>query len=97
MRTLIIRLLLGLAVLAGPAAPVLADEMLIVRSGRDFEESMTALQGAIAARGKSPSPLSAEAGDSVQFGADLIKPVGDYEVPNAFRGSITGASLHHAN
>ncbi len=45
------RCLLLLAALAGLHAPVRADEMLIVRSGSDFEESMTVLQGAIAARG----------------------------------------------
>ena len=45
------RCLLLVAALAGLQAPVVADEMLIVRSGRDFEDTMTALQGAIAARG----------------------------------------------
>jgi len=40
--------LLALAVLA-PAAH--ADQMLIVRSGQDFEEAMLTLQGAIAAQG----------------------------------------------
>lgn len=45
------RCLLTLAAVAGLHMPVWADEMLIVRSGRDFEETMSALQGAIAARG----------------------------------------------
>ena len=45
------RCLLILAALVGLQTPVLADEMLIVRSARDFEETMTALQAAIAARG----------------------------------------------
>ena len=27
-------------------------------------------------------------GDSLEVGADLIKPVGDYEVPNRFQGVI---------
>lgn len=45
------RCLCLLAALAALPAPALADEMLIVRSGRDFEESMAALQSAITARG----------------------------------------------
>lgn len=45
------RCLLTLAAAAGLHTPVWADEMLIARSARDFEETMTALQGAIAARG----------------------------------------------
>ena len=45
------RCLLILAALAGLHMPVRAQEMLIARSARDFEETMTALQGAIAARG----------------------------------------------
>jgi uncharacterized protein (DUF302 family) len=45
------RLLLLWAALAATPVPTLADEMLIVRSGRDFEETMVTLQTAIAARG----------------------------------------------
>ena len=45
------RLLLLLAALVATPVPTLADEMLIVRSGRDFEETMASLQTAIAARG----------------------------------------------
>ena len=45
------RCLLILAASAGLHMPAWADEMLIVRSARDFEETMTALQAAIAARG----------------------------------------------
>jgi len=46
--TLLLMLMAALAVLLAPAQ---ADEMLIVRSGRDFEEAMVTLQGAIASRG----------------------------------------------
>lgn len=45
------RLSLCMAALAGLPAATLADEMLFVRSGRDFEDTMTTLQGAITARG----------------------------------------------
>ena len=51
--------------------------------------------GELVARGKSPGKLTVQPGDSVQIGADLIKPVGDYEVPNVFRGSISELSLNH--
>ena len=47
------------------------------------------------ARGKAPGPLDAEPGDSVQIGADLRKPVGDYQVPNRFRGLISDVFLRH--
>ena len=40
--------------------------------------------------------MTAQPGDSVQIGADLIKPVGDYDVPNAFRGTISNLSLSFA-
>ena len=50
MKTLL-QLLFCIAALGMGAGPTLADEMLIVRSDRDFEDTMTSLQGAIAARG----------------------------------------------
>ncbi len=40
------------------------------------------------ARGQSNAPLSQSPGDSLQIGADLIQPVGAYDVPNCFRGTI---------
>ena len=51
----------------------------------------------IVARGKSAGTLGGEPGDSVQVGADLIKAVGDYEVPNAFRGEISDLKIGHGN
>lgn len=51
--------------------------------------------GKLVARGKSPGVMRTEPGDSLQIGADLIKPVGDYEVPNAFEGTIFSLSLFH--
>lgn len=45
------RLLLLLAASVSLPPGALADEMLMVRSGSDFEETMSTLQGAIAARG----------------------------------------------
>ena len=50
MKTLL-QWLLCIAALGLGTGPTLADEMLIARSGRDFEDTMTSLQGAIAARG----------------------------------------------
>jgi len=47
------------------------------------------------ARGKAPGLLNAEPGDSLQIGADRVKPVGDYTEQNAFRGSISGLYLKH--
>ena len=41
------------------------------------------------ARGKSPTTLTAQPGDSLQVGADLIKPVGTYAGNNPFRGVIS--------
>ena len=50
MKTLL-QWLLCLAALGLGGGPTRADVMLIVRSGRDFEDTMASLQGAIAARG----------------------------------------------
>jgi len=53
------------------------------------------VDGELVARAEAPSGIVANPGDSVQIGADLIKPVGDYEVPNAFHGTIENLSLFH--
>ncbi|HOD82511.1 MAG: Arylsulfatase precursor [Planctomycetes bacterium ADurb.Bin126] len=37
---------------------------------------------------KAAGPLAANPGDSLQIGSDLVQPVGEYEVPNRFRGTI---------
>jgi len=50
----------------------------------------------LVAKGRAPDALQAEPGDSVQIGADLIKPVGDYETDNPFHGSISDLFLKHA-
>jgi arylsulfatase A-like enzyme len=47
------------------------------------------------AKGKSPSCLKQQPGDSVQIGADLIKPVGDYKTENIYQGTITDLTLFH--
>ena len=46
------------------------------------------VEDAIVAKGRSPGPLVAEPGDSLQIGADTISPVGPYEVNNHFGGVI---------
>lgn len=46
-----LRRLLLLAAIAWLPSAALADEMMIVRSGRDFEDTMSTLQNAITARG----------------------------------------------
>lgn len=38
-----------------------------------------------------------EPGDSIQIGADMTKPVGDYEVPNQFRGRIWELKVEYGN
>jgi arylsulfatase A-like enzyme len=50
----------------------------------------------LVAKGKAPSCLKKEPGDSVQIGADLIKPVGDYETNNPFQGSISNLTVQHS-
>ena len=40
-----------------------------------------------------PQGLDAEPGDSLQVGADRIKPVGEYDSPNYFRGTIRGLTV----
>ena len=47
------------------------------------------VDGRTAASGKAAGPLDVDPGDSVQIGADRVKPVGDYEVPNPYRGEIS--------
>jgi len=46
-----LRLLACLVFAGGCALPAAADELLIVRSGQNFEEAMSTLQAAIAGRG----------------------------------------------
>lgn len=53
------------------------------------------VDGRLVAKGRTPNVLQDEPGDSIQIGADLIKPVGDYEDENPFRGSISGLFLKH--
>ena len=55
------------------------------------------VDGKPVSRGKAPGFLSAQPGDSVQIGSDLIQPVGDYSAKNAFRGTISGVSLNYAH
>ena len=38
-----------------------------------------------------------EPGDSIQIGADLIQPVGDYKTPNHFSGNIEGLTFKYPN
>ena len=50
----------------------------------------------LVAKGQSPGHLKVQPGDSLQIGGDLVKPVGAYDVPNAFTGTITDLSIQHA-
>lgn len=50
----------------------------------------------LVAKGTAAGVIASEPGDSVQIGADLIKPVGDYEVPFAFQGTIHELHLKYA-
>lgn len=49
----------------------------------------------LVAKGKAPSCLQQEPGDSMQIGADLIKPVGDYKTENRFQGTISDLHLRY--
>ena len=51
------------------------------------------VDGKLVATGKASGLLAGNPGDSLQIGADLIKPVGDYTVPNAFAGAIQDVRL----
>ena len=42
----------------------------------------------LVAEARAPGLLATDPGDSIEIGADLIKPVGPYKVPNAFAGLI---------
>lgn len=45
-----------------------------------------------------PKPgFPTEPGDSIQIGADMVKPVGDYETPNHFRGRIWDLKVEYGN
>ena len=41
--------------------------------------------------------LHHEPGDSIQIGADLIQPVGDYDTPNYFSGTIENLTFKYPN
>ncbi|MGF1581240.1 MAG: sulfatase-like hydrolase/transferase [Gemmataceae bacterium] len=51
------------------------------------------VDGKIAAKGISKGLLRANPGDTLHVGADLIKPVGEYRVPNHYRGAISNLRL----
>lgn len=44
-----------------------------------------------------PGVLRHEPGDSIQIGADLIQPVGNYSTPNHFAGSIENLTFRYPN
>jgi len=46
------------------------------------------LDGREVGRAKGTGPFPSNPGDSMEIGADLIQPVGDYQSPNSFRGVI---------
>ncbi len=60
-------------------------------------EMLLKVDGKLVSRGKAPGFLTAQPGDSVQIGSDLIQPVGDYSAGNAFRGTISAVSLNFAH
>ncbi|MFT5465122.1 MAG: arylsulfatase A-like enzyme [Verrucomicrobiales bacterium] len=49
--------------------------------------------GKIVVKGKAASLISNQPGDSLQIGADLIQPAGEYETPNRFRGVVSDFRL----
>ena len=55
------------------------------------------VDGTIVAEGKAPGALESNPGDSVQIGADHIKAVGDYRVPNTFTGVLSEVRIEISN
>ena len=49
--------------------------------------------GKLAGSGKARGLLASDPGDTLQIGADTVRPAGDYEVPNAFAGLIDEVRL----
>lgn len=75
------------SVVTGPD-PLVSGERSRVEAKLDKNGTMTLrLNGTEIATGKSKL-LSATPGDSIEIGSDLVQPVGDYKVPNAFGGII---------
>ncbi len=54
------------------------------------------IDGRLVAQGSAAGPLRQMPGDTMQVGADLVKPVGDYQPPHPFRGVITGLTGFYA-
>lgn len=48
-------------------------------------------------RETSPGSLKVQPGDSMQIGADLTQPVGNYQSPNAFSGTISDFKISYGN
>ncbi|MDP6507338.1 MAG: hypothetical protein QF886_27160, partial [Planctomycetota bacterium] len=73
--------------------PLSGDASTIAANlGHDGKMQLS-INGKPAATGKAASSLRADPGDSLQVGADLIKPVGDYEAGNFFEGKILELKL----
>ena len=52
-----------------------------------------AVDGRVVAQAQAPGLFKSEPGDSIQIGADTVKPVGEYQSPNYFTGVIDKLSL----
>ena len=54
------------------------------------------IDGTLVAKGNAGGMLTSMPGDTLQIGADLIKPVGPYQVPQTFRGTMAGLTGSYA-
>ena len=53
------------------------------------------INGEEVARDQAPGPIPTTPGDSLQIGADLIQPVGDYDPPHYFTGSLEAIEIEY--
>ena len=74
-----------------------------VTGSTDFEASWNPagelslkMNGKLAGKAKA-GIIQNEPGDSIQIGADLHQPVGDYEVPNGFTGTLKNLTFKYPN
>lgn len=74
-------------------APLPAGEHLVTAALMPTGLLRLTVDGSEAGERKSPGLLDTTPGDSLQVGADTVKPVGDYGVDNVFKGTIRDLDL----
>jgi arylsulfatase A-like enzyme len=64
---------------------------------RQFDGKMILIVDGIRFSSEPSDSFPTEPGDSIQIGADTIKPVGDYVVPNRFKGTLSDLKIEYGN